>query len=218
MVRCFFLTLALTVTAVVACAQEIGPAMPSFLRGVRIGMSEDDLRKVRPGAARFEIFHEPEVQGDDPNPLDMEILSGSLFFDTVSYLFCDRKLCAVTLASVGEGEAFAQRQAKVAQGALKKWGDMPERLLSLGVGLEKGIGERKRAALLWKEGPFRILLTFTPATKAGPGDTALTIMDLERLPENLRAIFFQSLIAVVPGQDQRLFAPLEMQVAPPLFE
>lgn len=218
MVRCFLLTLALTVNAVVACAQETGPAMPALLRGVRIGMSEDDLHKARPGAARFEIFDEPEVQGDDPNPLDMEILSGSLFFDTVSYLFCDRKLCAVTLAAVGEGEAFTQRQAKIAQGALKKWGDRPERLLSLGAGLEKGIGERKRAALLWKEGPFRILLTFAPATKAGLGDAALTIMDMERLPENLREIFFQSLTGVVSGQDQRLFAPLEVQVAPPLFE
>jgi hypothetical protein len=214
----FLLTLALAVAAGVACAQETGPAMPSLLRGVRIGMSEEELRKVRPGAERFEIFGEPEVQGDDPNPLDTETLSGTPFFDSASYLFCDRRLCAVTLAAVGAGEAFAQRQARIAQGALKKWGDRPERLMSLGAGLEKGMGEHKRGALLWKEGPFRILLTFAPATKSGPGDAALTIMNLEELPENLRGTFFQSLIGVVPGQDQRLFAPLEMQVAPPLFE
>jgi hypothetical protein len=204
--------------AAVACAQEAGQAsMPSLLRGVRLGMSEAELHKVRPAAQRFEIFGEPEVK-DDPNPLYMEELSGSPFFDSVSYVFCDRKLCAVTLAAVGEGEAFEQRQARIAQGAVKKWGDRPERLLSLGVGLEPGTGQQKRGALLWKEGPERVLLTFAPASKAGPGEAALAILDPEKLPEELKASFFQSLTAAGPGQDQRLFAPLERQVAPPLFE
>jgi hypothetical protein len=216
-VRRFLLTLAFSlVAAAVVCATEEPVAMPSILRGVRIGMSEDELRKLRPGAERFEFLGEPEVPGDDPNALDMEILSRSQFFDTISYLFCDRKLCAVSLAAVGEGEAFAQRQAKIAQGALEKWGNRPERLLSLEAG--RGIGERKRGALLWKAGSFRILLTVSPASKTGLRDAALAIMDLERMPEELQAKFFQSLTAVIPGQDQQLFAPLEMQVAPPLFE
>jgi hypothetical protein len=218
--RCFFLTLVMVLAAVaIARGEETSPvAMPSLLRGVRIGLVEDELRKVRPGAERFELLGEPAVQGDDPDPLYTEILSGSPFFDTVSYLFCNHKLCAVTLATVGEGKAFAQQQAKIAQGALKKWGSRPERLLSLGASQEREIEQRKRGALLWKEGAYRVLLTFAPASKAGPADAALTIMDLERLPEELRATFFQSLTAVVPGQDQHLFSLLEMQVASPLFE
>ncbi|MES1243887.1 MAG: hypothetical protein ABUT39_19955 [Acidobacteriota bacterium] len=218
--RSLLITVAMVLAAMgIAHGEETSPmAMPSLLRGVRIGMAEDELHKVRPGAERFELLGEPAVQGDDPNPLYTEVFSGSPFFDTASYLFCDRKLCAVTLASVGEGKAFAELQAKIAQGALKKWGAKPERLLSLGVSQEREIEQRKRGALLWKEGTFRVLLTFALASKAGPADAALTIMDLKLLPEELRTTFFQSLTAIVPGQDQHLFSPLEMQVASPLFE
>ncbi|HEX3125693.1 MAG TPA: hypothetical protein VH394_00025 [Thermoanaerobaculia bacterium] len=201
-----------------AGGQKANPlAMPSLLRSLQIGMTEVELHKARPGAERFELLGEPAVKGDDPDPLYTEIIE-SPFFETVSYLFCERRLCAVTLAAVGEGEAFSHRQAKIAQGAMRKWGDRPERLLSLGANQEREIRQRKRGALLWKEGSFRVLFTFAPVSKAEPGDAALTVMDLDRLPEDLQASFLQSLTAVVPGQDQGLFAPLEIQVVPPLFE
>jgi hypothetical protein len=223
--------LALLSSATARCAdreKSSASAMPSMLPGVRLGMSEEELRRLRPAAERFEIFGEPEVQGD-PNPLYTEKLARSSFFDTVSYAFCDRRLCNVTFAAAGRGEPFAVREGRILHGAMRKWGDDPERLLSVGdriAGVE--VPRYKYPALLWRLDGVRVLLTFSPfpAAETGPGQTAprqppaisLSIFEPARLREDLRQGLFKSLVPVPPADDARLFALLDQQVEPPLFE
>jgi hypothetical protein len=224
------LLLALAFAATARCADREAPAarpMPSFLAGVRLGMSLDELRRLRPGAQRFEIFGEPEVRGDDPNPLYLEELRSSPFFDTASYAFCARKLCSVTLSSMGRGELFADREAKVLQGSLRKWGSDAERLLSVGDKVAGMDVPRFRApALLWKLDSLRVLLTFSPFPEppaghrqaaASPG-LSLSIFDPAPLRSVLRQDPFKSLVSAPPAEEQRLFALLNRQVQPPLFD
>jgi hypothetical protein len=202
--------------------RSIAPPMPSMLKGVRLGMSVEELRRSRPAVELFEIFGEPEVQGDDPNPLYYEQLANSPFFDTVAYAFCALKLCNVSLSATGQGEPFADREARILQGSMRRWGSDPEHLLSVSdeiAGVQ--IPRYKVPALLWRLDSLRILLTFSPqgptAPRQPPG-IALSIFDPERLRQVLRQDPYNSLIPVPPAEDARLFALLDRQVEPPLFD
>jgi hypothetical protein len=203
--------------------------MPSMLKGVRLGMSVEELRRSRPSVELFEIFGEPEVQGNDPNPLYFEQLAKSPFFDTASYAFCALKLCKVTLSATGQGEPFADREARILQGAMQKWGSSPEHLLSVGdkvAGVQ--VPRYKVPALLWRPDSLRILLAFSspppaegrqgPSAVQQPPGIALSIFDPERLRQALRQDPYSSLVPVPPAEDARLFALLDRQVEPPLFD
>jgi len=223
--------------SIVNCADRQNPSadpFPSMLRGLRIGMSEQELLAARPEAEKFEILEERESEKNDPNPLYMEGFSGSPFFDTAMYSFCERKLCLVTLSAVGRGDGFAGRQAKVLQGALRKWGPNPEHLLSLReaaldpaaqMSLEHSqVEPRKRGVLLWTVGRLRVLAVFAPqeARQAGRrgrlGEIGVTITDPQLLSKEQRQIFFESLAPVRSASDAELFDLLNRQAEPPLFE
>lgn len=224
----------LTFTSV-DCADRAAPdPMPSMLRGVSMGMAEQEFRVARSSAEKFVIFDEPESARNEPNPLYVESFSKSPFFDSAMYLFCERRLCAVTLSAVGRGEGFADRQARVLQGSLRKWGDRPERLLNLRaqgfdpaeqMTLESSkVEPRKRAVLLWKTGGIDVVVTFAPLeqakgrVRARPGEIGVTLIDPRLLSEDLRRTFFDSLAPAQPEHDTGLFDLLDREAKPPLFE
>jgi len=215
------------------CADPQTPSadpMPTMLRGLRIGMSEQELRTARPAAEKFVFLEERESEKKDPNPLYVESFSGSLFFDTGMYLFCQHKLCEVSLTAIGSGDRFADRQAKVLQGALRKWGQNPERFLNLGAGSLDPAGQmslehskvepRKRGALLWTLGSLKVAATFAPdeGKRERPAELGVTIAAPQLLPKDQHRIFFESLAPVRSASDARLFALLERRAEPPLFD
>jgi hypothetical protein len=233
----WFAALAIMVFSVayVDCADRAASdPMPAMLRGVRLGMAEQEFRAARPSAETFVILDEPESARNDPNPLYVESFSGSPFFDSAMYLFCERRLCAVTLSAVGRGEGFADRQARVLQGALRKWGSQPERLLNLRaqgfdpaehMTLESSkVEPRKRGVLLWKTGGIDVLVTFAPLerppgrARVRPGEIGVTLTDPQLLSVDLRRNFFDALVPAQSEHDANLFALLDREAEPPLFE
>jgi len=200
---------------------------PSALAGIHLGMTEKELLQVRPAAHRFELLGEPEVRGDDPNPLYQEEAVGAPYFDLAAYVFRGGRLNAVTLAATGSGEAFAACQARMIQGALRKWGASPERLLSLTAGTGGGnadsvdLAARQRGALLWQQGALRVVLTFAPedavAGRARLGEIGLVLADIATLSADLKASLFNSLVPA-PSKEAHLFDLLERRAEAPLFE
>jgi hypothetical protein len=217
-----FLALALA-WAAGACHAADAPAkalLPKAMASLSLGMSEADFRKVRPAAERFEIFGEPEVKGDDPNPWYTEPLKGDPFFELATYTFGGHRLCAVALSAVGQGEAFRQRQARVLQGGVRKWGSRYERLWQVSAGRGAGAKLVRRPALLWKLDSYRVLAKFSAGGAAPNGreEINVAILDPRCLPANVRQDLFNTLVpANDPGADAA-FKVLDAPVEPPLLE
>ncbi|MFY9826790.1 MAG: hypothetical protein WAM82_35880 [Thermoanaerobaculia bacterium] len=203
-----------------SAADAAANLLPKTLAGIALGMSEADFHKARPAAERFEIFGEPEVKGDDPNPWYTEPLKGDPFFDLTSYTFIAHRLCAVSLSALGQGEPFRIKQAKVLQGAVRKWGSGFERLWQLPGSRGPKQAPAKQPALLWKLDSFRVLAKFSDDRKSpkGRGDLSLAVMDLRCLPANVKQEMFSTLVPASDAGAAAAFKILEAQVEPPLFE
>jgi hypothetical protein len=201
-----------------AWAADAPRPLPKSLAGVSLGMPEADFRKARPAAELFQLLGEPEVKGNDPNPWYTEALKGDPFFDLASYTFVNHRLCAVALSTLGRGEPFRQKQARVLQGGVRKWGSGYERLWQVSKGRGANPALVRRPAMLWKTGGYEVLATFSAGAEQGKGDLGVSIMDPSCLPEEIRQNVFKTLVPAKDAGAAKAFKILEAQVEPPLFE
>lgn len=96
-----------------AFANDILP-MPKGLEGVYLGMSLDDLKKVKPSIKKDDwsysaLYFEKDINNE--------------FFDATSYEFLDNKLVVITLAESGTFDWVKNRIPGLIKGSAKKWGN-----------------------------------------------------------------------------------------------
>lgn len=188
------LLITLLAVAPVALAQQTnsGVPMPKRFEGIRLGMSMEELVKLRPQV--ISVWHKtPEgkvdltrtnqtldefYRGFDPEwgelgPTNDLIMAGTLG----SYEFRDGKLLSFSFTWIGNAEKITKCQNEFLSSCVRLWGNSYERrAMTQGRGSEY---EQVVPVLLWKKGDTAIALT---CGVRGRVDEPLRLFSLDVFP------------------------------------
>jgi hypothetical protein len=217
-----WLLLAFISGSVAADEVRAAVAMPRGFEALRLGMTESELRELRPGAEPFDLFGEPEQKSDDSLNLYIESLTEDPFFDTVDFTFVRDRLCVVKWMLIGQPRDFAARRARLLQGAMQKWGGDFERVV-LDWGYDASEEEDTRQVDLekllpgvrWARGAVEILIDYTPSesTRPGANDRATT-----QLPKLFRlSIYERSCLSPGFETSMKAMRPVPDDLSPGFF-
>lgn len=221
----------------IGAASQATNEMPRAFSKLRLGMSESEVRELRPDAAAFDIFGEPEQTTEDAPSLLIEFLNDDPFFDTVDFTFVQDRLCIVKWARIKQGSDFSAMRSRVLQGAIRKWGDGFERIVQpwqLPESNEDDEAPPSKSSdplpgIRWSADGTDILVSYTPSEGASP-DKAGNAVPVA-LPDLIQLSIFQRscLGAMLEKIDRRIevagddlpqdfFRDLKAQASGVLFE
>lgn len=208
----------------------VSAEMPKAFSELRLGMSEQEVRTLRPDATAFDIFGEPEEVSEDAPNLMIEFLGEDPFFDSVDFTFVGGQLCIVKWIRLRPADDFAALRAGLLQGAIRKWGKTYERV-ALPFGLPsdtEGDAPATETAvaripgLRWQLGDAEVLVGYSPsgqAADAAPAGDLLQLAIFRRaclgaLADDMDLGAMTDLTDLPPG----LFQDLETKATGALFE
>lgn len=163
--------------------------MPKLLQDVRLGMTLDELRTVRPG-----IEDAGDVEGPDGY---VERISDSPFFHEAMYVFSGDRLALVKLSlSTANYATIWRYRPLLIYGALLKWGKTAKRqVLTVyelqSSGPDEGAVPVRHPLLVWKKQDAFVTVSYTPS-KALDGIQWLEAVGLDATPEYFLSINIQS--------------------------